>query len=124
MQPRSLTYEQVSLIADELGAVVRNSALLHSALARPLASAAGADAYPSLEERVGALLISLAENQPYLDGNKRVAYVATATLLRLHGWQLTADTESVLELMRMLRRLSVSQVAEWLRLHREAIAPS
>jgi len=119
--PRSLTAAQVAYIASRVGATPRSRHLLDSALARPLASAGGQDAYASVEERAAALLISLGENQPYLDGNKRVAYVCAAVLLRLHGWQLTASTDQVLALMTGLGRYKLAQVADWLREHRQRI---
>ena len=57
--------------------VVRDHGLPESALARPQASAFGADAYPSIEEKAAALLHSLARNHALADGNKRLALAAT-----------------------------------------------
>jgi death-on-curing protein len=60
---------------------VRDVGLLESALARPQASAFGADAYPTLHEKAAALLESLARNHALIDGNKRLAWVATRLFL-------------------------------------------
>lgn len=56
---------------------VRDWGLLEAALARPRASVYGQDAYPDLHEKAAALLHSLARNHALLDGNKRLAWVAT-----------------------------------------------
>lgn len=63
---------------------VRDVGLLESALARPQASAFGADAYPTLHEKAAALLESLARNHALIDGNKRLAWVATRMFLILN----------------------------------------
>jgi death-on-curing protein len=64
---------------------VRDLGLLESALARPQASAFGVDAYPTLHEKAAALLESIARNHALIDGNKRLAWVATRLFLILNG---------------------------------------
>jgi death-on-curing protein len=58
-------------------AVVRDWGLLESALHRPQSVVFGNDAYPTLDTKAAALLHSLARNHPLLDGNKRLAWLAT-----------------------------------------------
>ena len=65
--------------------LVRDVGLLESALARPQASAFGEDAYPDLFTKAAALLESLARNHALIDGNKRLAWVATRLFLVLNG---------------------------------------
>lgn len=69
--------------------IVRDHGLLESALARPRASAFGADAYPTLEEKAAALLHSLARNHALVDGNKRLALAATIAFMGINGRALT-----------------------------------
>lgn len=57
--------------------LVRDVGLLESDLARPQASAFGEDAHPELHVKAAALLESLARNHALIDGNKRLAWVAT-----------------------------------------------
>ena len=66
------------LHAVEVGLAVplRNRGLLESAEARPQQSAFGEDAYPTVHLKAAALLQSLAQNQAFEDGNKRVAVLA------------------------------------------------
>lgn len=69
--------------------LVRDSGLLPAALARPQASAFGADAYATLNEKAAALLHSLARNHALVDGNKRRALASTIALIGINGRRLT-----------------------------------
>jgi death-on-curing protein len=64
---------------------VRDLGLLDSAIARPRSSAFGVDAYPTIEIKAAALFHSLAGNHPLVDGNKRLAWLATVVFLDLNG---------------------------------------
>ncbi len=64
---------------------VRDAGLLDSALARPRAHFAGHDLYPTLHEKAAALLHSLVANRALVDGNKRLAWLATTVFLALNG---------------------------------------
>ena len=69
-------------------APVRDWGLLESAAARPQANVFGADAYPSLHEKVAALVHSLARNHALIDGNKRLAFMAAYVMYDLNGYTL------------------------------------
>jgi death-on-curing protein len=60
---------------------LRDFGALDSAVMRPQATAFGEDAYPTIHEKAGAMLHSLARNHPFLDGNKRTAWAATSVFL-------------------------------------------
>jgi death on curing protein len=62
---------------------------LESALARPRSGY-----YRSLSEQAAALMQSLAMNQTFVDGNKRVAFALTAIFLKLNGLSLKVDAKS------------------------------
>ena len=64
---------------------VRDVGLLDSAVARPRSSAFGEDAYPTLGLKAAALLHSVASNHALVDGNKRLAWLATVVFLDLNG---------------------------------------
>ncbi len=78
---------------------VRDPGLLQSALARPQATAFGADAYATLEEKAAALLHSLARNHALVDGNKRLALAGTIALLGVNGRRLTLTNDQAYELV-------------------------
>ena len=82
-RPRFLTLDEALLVhADQVRRYggshgLRDLALLSSALAMPTASFGGAYLHPSLAEMAAAYLFHIAQNHPFLDGNKRAA-LATA----------------------------------------------
>ncbi len=78
---------------------VRDAGLLQSALGRPAAIAFGADAYPDLPAKAAALLQSLACNHALLDGNKRCAWVAARTFIRLNGADLALGQDEAYRLV-------------------------
>ncbi len=64
---------------------IRDIGLLGSAAARPQTIAFGEDAYPDLWTKSAALLQSILKNHALIDGNKRLAWLATAVFLELNG---------------------------------------
>ncbi|MFJ4906670.1 type II toxin-antitoxin system death-on-curing family toxin [Streptomyces sp. NPDC093249] len=79
---------------DDQDVVVRDAGLLDSAVHRPAAAMFGEEAYPELLDKAAALLQSLAVNHPFLDGNKRTAWLSCVTFLALHGVQLRPDIDT------------------------------
>jgi death on curing protein len=71
---------------------------LASAVGRPQQSAFGMDAYPSITLKAAALMQSLAQNQPFVDGNKRIAWVCGKVFLQLHGLTIRATDRDALDL--------------------------
>jgi len=65
--------------------------LADSALSRPQASFGGQEFYPDLPGKAAALLHSLAKNHAFIDGNKRIAVIATVQFLNLNGHSLDLD---------------------------------
>ena len=69
---------------------LRDNGLLESALARPLNLAAYGN--PTLHELAAAYGVGLAKNHPpFVDGNKRAAFLAVGMFLSLNGYRLTAS---------------------------------
>ncbi len=64
---------------------VRDLGLLSSAAHRPESQMFGVEAYPGLFEKAASLLHSLAINHPFVDGNKRTAWMSTVVFLDLNG---------------------------------------
>lgn len=69
---------------------VGDNALLDAAIASPMATAGGEDAYPTHWDKAAALLRSLVRNHPLIDGNKRAAWACCWTYLDLAGHRLAA----------------------------------
>ncbi len=91
-----LEFDDLLAIATRvLGAppLVRDAGLLESAAFRPRASVFGSDAYPTVHEKAGALMESLARNHPLVDGNKRLALAGVIVFLGVNGVRLTATND-------------------------------
>jgi len=73
---------------------LRDAGLLASALARPkqLSACGGEDV--SLCALAAAYGYGIARNHPFIDGNKRTAFVATLLFLRLNGFDLDAPMQA------------------------------
>ena len=78
---------------------IRDAGLLESAVARPQATAFGADAYPDLDGKAGALLHSLAKNHALVDGNKRLALAAVIAFYGVNGRRLTLTNDEAYDLI-------------------------
>ena len=101
IDPVFLDLEDVLLIhEDQLAryggaAGVRDAGLLESAVAVPRASAAGEFAHEDLFAMAAAYAFHIAQNQPFLDGNKRTGLLAALVFLDLNGIEI-ADPEGKL----------------------------
>lgn len=78
---------------------VRDVGLLDSAVARPRSSAFGEDAYPTISLKAAALLHSLVNNHALVDGNKRLAWLATVVFLDLNGLNPTLSDNEAFDLV-------------------------
>ena len=110
-----LDMEDLLLIArDAVGGevVVRDHGLLASALARPHTTVFGADAYPDLPTKAAALLHSLARNHALVDGNKRMAWLATYVFMDINGSPLRTSNDEVVELVLAVAAGELTDVAE------------
>ncbi|MDN5917227.1 MAG: Fic family protein [Pseudonocardia sp.] len=79
--------------------VVRDFGLLEAALARPATTVLGEDAYPTIPLKAAALLLSVCGNHALVDGNKRLAWAATAVFLVLNDHPPRVDQDAAFELV-------------------------
>jgi death on curing protein len=94
-----LTLEDLLRMVKTLGAgPVRDLGLLDSACHRPQAGLSGQDAYPTLAGKAAALMHSLAWNHALVDGNKRLALLATVVFLRINGYYLELTDDEAFDL--------------------------
>lgn len=70
------------------GSGLRNEGLLDSALARPLNLALYE--HPHLASLTASYGVGLAKNHAFVDGNKRVAFLAVGLFLEINGYRLVA----------------------------------
>lgn len=105
-------------LAEHGGAAgTRDDGLFESALARPENLAAyGA---PDAADLAAAYGFGIARNHPFIDGNKRTAFVAVELFLDLNGYELTAsDADCVLTMLAVAAgQMDETTFARWLRQH-------
>ena len=75
--------------------------------------------YADLIEQAAALWESLAQNQSFIDGNKRTAFAATYTFLAINGLRLTADAEETYVFVAKASQFRFEKLVPWLRAHVE-----
>ena len=96
---------------------VRDEGLLESALARPVNLTQYGQ--PDLAELAAAYGAGLAQNHPFVDGNKRAAFLAIGLFLALNGQSLRV---SQIEATRVIFALAAGELDErtlaaWVRQH-------
>lgn len=96
---------------------VRDEQLVESALARPQQLVAYGDPAPDLPALAASLTYGIARNHPFVDGNKRTAFVAGLTFLGLNGAELTAaPAERFANIISLAEgMISEEDYAQWLR---------
>lgn len=102
---------------------IRDEGLLASAVARPKSLLAYADAEADLSALAAAYAFGIAKNHPFVDGNKRTAFVVCRTFLRLNGCDIGASPEQKYVMFLRLAEGSVGEVdlASWIRDHLRAL---
>jgi len=95
---------------------VRDKRLLESAINRPFQTFDGKDLYDSPIEKSAAIFESLIKNHPFIDGNKRIAYVLLRVILLQYKLDLKADQDEkyrfVIEVAK--GKLSFEQIKLWI----------
>ena len=96
---------------------LRDEGLLDSALARPR----NAFHYDDLGDVAGltaSYAFGLAKNHPFIDGNKRAAFMAVGLFLGANGWELVAGPVEAIRAVQALAggEIGEAEFAAWLRL--------
>ena len=112
-------------VAEHGGAAgLRDEALLDSALARPqnLLAYAKPGEPPDAAALAASYCSGLAQNHAFVDGNKRVAFLATGLFLHLNGYRLRASQAHATAAIMAVAAgdMSEAELAAWLRGHVQA----
>ncbi len=96
---------------------IRDEGLLDSALARPLNLVAYGE--PDVAELAAAYASGLVRNHPFVDGNKRAAFLATGIFLAINGFRLVTDQAAATAAVLALAASELDELsfAAWLRQH-------
>lgn len=114
--------EIVALHARQLAAFggspgVRDLGLLESAVAQPRATFGGEFVHADIFAMAAAYAFHIAENQPFVDGNKRTALDAALVFLHLNGYVVDDPADGLYDAMIAIaeRRLTRDGLGELLR---------
>jgi len=98
---------------------VRDVGALESALHRPQTGY-----YDTLIQEAAALLESLVQNHPFVDGNKRVAFAVLDVFLRINGYAVTAESELIYDHLIGLMERGAFDMEHWVPWLQELAHPS
>lgn len=112
----SMQLDQIREHGGQVG--IRDENLLESSLARPCNKQAY-EPSAELSDLAAAYGFGLARNHPYLDGNKRVAFLAMYVFLGLNGVEIDVEEPEVVKVMLSVAKgeMTESELASWLRAH-------
>jgi death on curing protein len=104
---------------------LRDPNLLDSALAQPKMTMGGKFVHKSLFDKAAAYGFHVCRNHPFIDGNKRVAFVLMDIFLQRNGWENSANEEEAYSMMMTLAsgKLSKAQLSGWLKEHSSKLSP-
>jgi L-asparaginase len=96
---------------------VRDRGALESAVARPQMTFGGDDLYPDLAAKAAALLHSLVQNHPFVDGNKRTGAHTLVVFLLVNDCEPEFTAAELTEMTLVVARgeLAAEAVAIWVR---------
>ncbi|KPK98667.1 MAG: hypothetical protein AMJ95_03360 [Omnitrophica WOR_2 bacterium SM23_72] len=105
--------EQISKFGG-LCAIRDNNALL-SIVANPRREFAGRELYPTIASKAAILVFSIVKNHPFMDGNKRTAYICGRLFLRLNDHDLACDHARLKDLILNIAtsKASLDDVKDW-----------
>lgn len=95
---------------------IRDRAVLESAIARPFQTFDGKDLYPDAVDKAAALFESIISNHPFIDGNKRTAYVLMRLLLKENNLDIHTDQQQkyIFVIKAAKGELSFDQIRNWI----------
>jgi death-on-curing protein len=76
----------------------RDPGALEAVVARPQSGFGGVEFYPSPFTKAAALMESVVQRHPFVDGNKRTGLLAATLLLRLAGYELEAPQSELTDM--------------------------
>jgi death-on-curing protein len=97
---------------------LRDESLFESALARPQ-NLFAYEGTSDIARLAASYAFGLAKNHAFVDGNKRIAFIACGLFLRLNGYRLVApQAEATLVMLSLAAgAMGEDELAEWIRRH-------
>ncbi|MBS1544266.1 MAG: type II toxin-antitoxin system death-on-curing family toxin [Bacteroidetes bacterium] len=109
------------ILIDKFGGTkgTRDMGALESAINRPYQTFDGKELYPLPEDRAAAIFESLISNHPFIDGNKRIAYVLMRIVLKQENVDIKAEQEEKYAFVITAAKgeLTFDQIRTWIKNH-------
>ena len=98
---------------------VRDLGLLESAIARPQATFDRQELYQDIFDKAAALMESLINNYPFVDGNKRTGIACAVLFLKQNGVSFSAKNAELEKFTLRVASSSIerSEITKWLKKH-------
>jgi death-on-curing protein len=113
----AIACEVLQLESDDIRRVT-DLGLADSAVARPQAGFGEQEFYPTIEAKAASLLFGLARNHAFIDGNKRIAVLATLQFLNSNGLDMDlSPVEEAFETVIQVASgdLTLEELTAWIR---------
>jgi death on curing protein len=107
----------IKLTTGSLG--VRDVSVLKGCLERPKTALGGNDVFATVFTKAAAYLEGITRNHPFVDGNKRTAFLMAAHFLARNGYDLAprpGDIEAFMVSV-VIEKLDIEHIAKWLETH-------
>ncbi len=98
---------------------IRDRGALESAISRPYQTFDGSDLYPDPADKAAAIFESIISNHPFVDGNKRAAYVLMRLILLENQLNIITGQDEKFDFVIKAAKgeLTFDQISEWIKDH-------
>ncbi|HRW99814.1 MAG TPA: type II toxin-antitoxin system death-on-curing family toxin [Cyclobacteriaceae bacterium] len=107
------------ILIDSFGGAsgIRDRGILESAIHRPYQTFDGQELYPNPIDKSAAIFESIISNHPFIDGNKRTAYVLMRLVLKDHNMDINVGQNEKFDfVMRAAKgELNFDEIRNWIR---------
>jgi len=102
---------------------LRDAGALSMCVAKPFQSFGGKETYPDVFTKAAAVLESIARNHPFVDGNKRTAFLTAVRAIERNGYRTHFDNKDVEETMVkiVVEKYPIESITAWLEKNSEAL---
>jgi len=95
---------------------LRDAGALAMCVAKPFQSFGGKETYADVFTKAAAVLESIARNHPFIDGNKRTAFLTAVRIIERNGYRTHFDNKEVEETMVkiVVEKYSIEIISAWI----------
>ncbi|MBX2914916.1 MAG: type II toxin-antitoxin system death-on-curing family toxin [Cyclobacteriaceae bacterium] len=106
------------ILIDKFGGAkgIRDKGLLESSINRPFQTFDGQELYPNPVDKAAAIFESIITNHPFIDGNKRTAYVLMRLMLKNHNIEINLGQDDKYDFVIKAAsgQLTFDQIKTWI----------